>query len=342
MDKRKSDHINLAEESRTLVSKTSSLLAYEPVLSGNLHLHPKTSHFGPWTFELPLWISSMTGGAQEAHQINGRLARATKYFGLGMGLGSCRPLWSEWQKANFSSASLHRLAVAKDFLWRDVIGDRPLFANFGIAQLETILRQNQTAKFEELLSFLSVDGVCLHINPLQELLQPEGDRWTSSPLEILAQWMEQLKSDYKIIVKEVGHGMGPKSLAALSRLPIFAVEFAGLGGTNFSWIEWKRSQRGDSPLQEVTTWGHTAAQMCEIVYALKKAGQWTHPVIISGGVREWSPSFDWLKTFEKQEIQSIVGAGWPFMAKAMEGEDELFKWLEELKSLYQIHQLMMD
>ena len=148
--------------------------------------HPK-KELEPFEFlakqlRTPIWVSSMTGGTEKAGRINLNLARACAQFGMGMGLGSCRSLLNS--KAHFA-----------DFDMRSVIGDDlPLYANLGICQIETLIKDKALDKLEAMLHDLKADGLIVHINPMQESLQPEGDLLLRSPLEILQELLEEIKA----------------------------------------------------------------------------------------------------------------------------------------------------
>ena len=174
-------------------------------------------------FKYPLWFSSMTGGAKEARLINTDMAKVAKKFSLGMGLGSCRPI-------------LDSDDVLKDFKVREHLGDdRPLYANLGIAQIERLVEADNYGAIVDVVKKVEADGLIIHINPLQEWFQPEGDSFKSSPIDIVKRLVDKL--DIKIIVKEVGHGFGPRSLHELNKIPLVAIELSGFGGTNFSQLE---------------------------------------------------------------------------------------------------------
>ena len=226
-ENRKRDHIELALKAQTQKSLRDERFYYEPLLSP----HPTEKTDLSLTFldkkcAAPFWVSSMTGGVGEARHINQNLAKLCGEMKIGMGLGSCRVL-------------LESSKYFEDFNLRPLLGnDVPFFANLGIAQLEKLFLKNHQTQIIELLKSLRVDGLVIHVNPLQEWYQEEGDRFQFSPIETIKKTVDLCKSfDFKMIVKEVGQGMGPQSLKALSMLPIDAIELAGFGGTNFAKLE---------------------------------------------------------------------------------------------------------
>jgi len=223
VSERKSDHINLALQSQTLVNESDNRFYYEPMMSGFPVNKLEQFSFAGKKLNVPMWVSSMTGGHQLSGTINRNLAMACKEFGMGMGLGSCRMLLDENTYFN-------------DFDVRGIIGDDfPLFANLGIAQVEEILEKNETDKIRRLIDRLRADGLIIHVNPLQEWVQPEGDTIQHAPVDTIERLLE--KVDFQLIVKEVGQGFGPRSIRRLLQLPLTAIEFGAFGGTNFSKVE---------------------------------------------------------------------------------------------------------
>ncbi len=308
---RKRDHIELAFQSQVAQVELDGRFSYEPLLAA----HPKPGSLPPISFlgktlKAPIWVSSMTGGTDWAHTINHNLARACGEFGLGMGLGSCRSLL-------FSDERL------EDFAVRHLMGnDLPLFANLGVAQVEQLLAKNEWQRVDGLLEKLQADGLIIHVNPLQEWLQPEGDRFERPPIETIAEFLE--KSQTPLIVKEVGQGMGYESLKALFQLPLQAVDFAAGGGTNFAKLELHRS---DPVKQEIFAHlarvGHTAAEMVQFVNQIKaglgermRCGQ----VIISGGIQSFLDGY-WL--INKVELPSVYGQASGFLRHAQGSYEEL-------------------
>ena len=229
LESRKADHIELALQAQANEDKWRDKFYYEPIFSGNYRELDLSLSFLNKTMHAPVWISSMTGGTEKARLINENLARLCKEFGLGMGLGSCRPLLESKERWD-------------DFNLRPIIGsDRPFYANLGIAQMEQELENNNLDRVNNLLSELDVDGLIIHINTLQEWAQLGGDTIQHPPLETIEATLEKI--DAPIIVKEVGQGFGPLSLAALTSLPLAAIDFGAYGGTNFTLLEQLRKKK---------------------------------------------------------------------------------------------------
>ncbi len=272
---RKKDHISLAFQAQT--EGLDARFFYEPILNG----HPTdntipTTEIANKKLRLPLWVSSMTGGTNEAANINKNLALACEEFGMGLGLGSCRILLDDNK-------------YLSDFDVRKYMPNQPLFANLGIAQVEKLLKTNKESQIEDLLAKLQADGLIIHINPIQEYLQPEGDRIFQAPIETIKQLLE--KANYKIIIKEVGQGFGPKSIIELMQLPIEAIEFGAHGGTNFATLELLRHNEAyRTNLEPLSHIGHNAFEMADFVnYALEYLGDKAkcNNFIASGGIKSF-------------------------------------------------------
>jgi len=316
---RKKDHIALAFQSKVEHQALDNRFFYEPALLG----HPEnfdalSLSFLDKPFSMPVWVSSMTGGTAKASIINKNLAKACGEFGLGMGLGSCRQLL-------YSDEYLHDFAVRKH------IGDQPLYANLGIAQIEKLLEQKEEKRIAELLNKLEADGLIIHINPLQEWLQPEGDRYYQSPVTTIKKLLDAIPS--KVIVKEVGQGMGPESLLALMQLPVEAIDFAAGGGTNFAMLEILRSteltREVMSPLAHI---GHSATSMVDMVNNLLEthnASIQCRQVIISGGVRDFLDGYYLIK---KINLPAVYGQASGFLKYATGDYTILQEYVSAIRS----------
>lgn len=332
---RKTHHLLMAQKSQTSLGSDLNHLReqfnYEPMTQGlpdleNLHLGDYS--MAGKTLKAPLWISSMTGGTGEARHINQNLARVAAEHGLGIGLGSCRQLFNSDE-------------YFEDFNLRPILGDQAcLMANFGIAQIDQWVENNKHEKMIEICKRLQVDGFFLHINPLQEFFQSEGDRWGRSPLEVVDKVIDLFAhTGLAIGVKEVGQGMGPASIAALLERPIDIFEFGAFGGTNFSYLEKMRDSSSDSSLQstqetmDLRFVGHNAQEMVTFVneWIAQHKDQSLPRFIISGGVRSYLQGYYLL---EKMKAPAVYGMAMPFLAHAAQGYEALANFVEsELKGL---------
>jgi len=320
MEERKSDHIVLALGSRLTAEEADPRFNYEP-LGNTIPLNGVQEYlFCGKTLRVPMWVSSMTGGTRIGRTINTNLARACNEFGMGMGLGSCRIL-------------LEKPEYFPDFDMRDVIGpDQPLFANIGIAQVETMIADKSWPRLVELVKNLRADGLIIHINPIQEWLQPEGDMIFRPPIETIAEFLSL--SDLKIIIKEVGQGMGPESIRAALKLDIAGFELAAFGGTNFAKLELTRSkpqlQELYAPLSKV---GHTAGEMLSIIEEIVKSGQEINckQLIISGGITSFLDGYYYI---EKSTLPAIFGQASVFLNYARGDYQDLRSFVEhQIKGL---------
>lgn len=334
---RKTHHLELAQRAQTPLQDSYSQMDilkffnYEPLLNGFPDFndsHLLEAPFAGKTLGAPLWISSMTGGTGEARHINQNLAHAAKEFGLGIGLGSCRQLLTSDE-------------FFEDFNLRPIVGhDICLMANFGLAQVDQLLLQGHWDKLEEVCKRLEVDGLFIHINPLQEFFQAEGDQWKRSPLEIIDEVLERLeKSDLKLGIKEVGQGMGPESLAEVLKRPIDIFEFGALGGTNFSFLEKMRSvglsKNEDSSSVDLRFVGHDAQEMVRLINQIlekKQDKQSSCPdFIISGGIRSYLQGH---YLMEALQAPCVYGMALPFLTHAAKGRDALCEYISsELNGL---------
>ena len=312
MNDRKKDHIDLAFQARTGREEIDSRFNYEPLLARHPISPLKPFPFLGKTIKAPMWVSSMTGGTSMAGQINRNLARACKEFGIGMGLGSCRSIL--FSDEHFA-----------DFDMRNIIGeDLPFYANLGIAQLEELVLKDDIEPVNQLIRKLRADGLIIHVNPMQEWLQPEGDRISQPPIDTIKTYLEM--TGYPVIVKEVGQGMGPESLRELLKLPLEAIEFAAFGGTNFAQLELLRSnearQNYYGPLSHI---GHDAYEMTKMVNEIV-AGEHVEcrQVIISGGITSF---LDGYYLINLCSLPAIFGQASGFLKHARGQYEELHDYV---------------
>ncbi len=333
-ESRKTDHIDLAFKAQIDASRLDNRFLYEPML--NPHplsdsLHPIS--FGNKKLKLPIWVSSMTGGTEMARHINQNLAKACAEFGMGMGLGSCRSLLTSDE-------------MLPDFDVRSLIGDDlPLYANLGIAQIEHIVESNSYSILFELISKLRADGLIIHVNPMQEWLQPEGDRILKAPIDTIKLVLDNV--DFPIIVKEVGQGFGPNSMKSLLELPLEAVEFASSGGTNFALLELMRSDfLKYQCFEPLTRIGHSAEEMVSFANQCNENGNIkTRQLIISGGIKNF---LDGYYLIESSKLPAIYGQASTFLEYARGDYESLRQYVVmqknglELANLYLVIKKIND
>ncbi len=317
---RKGEHLGLADGSQMAGRPPNPSFDYEPLLAA----HPDKGQFfqRPRSFlgkeiRAPLWVSSMTGGTACAGEINRRLARVCAEFGLGMGLGSCRVLLD---------VKSSRDPVFGDFDLRRILGDGlPLMGNLGIAQVERLLARKKIRQLGQLVERLQLDGLFVHINPLQEWFQPEGDCLSRPPLETLQELLGVV--DFPVAIKEVGQGMGPSSLRAALQLPLAAIEFGAFGGTNFSALEMQRNLfKSLEPLAEV---GHSAEEMLTHTNALlRDLGPRAQcaEFIISGGVTSFLHG---LALMQSLNAKAVYGQAHALLARARQDYPTLREYVRE-------------
>ena len=213
----------------------------------------------------PLLISSMTGGTARAAEINRRLAAAAEAAGIAFALGSGR-------------AMLEDPALRSTFDVRGVAPHVTLFANLGAVQLNYGIRPDDARR---LVDDLGADGLYVHLNPLQEALQPGGDTNFRALEPKIAALCAAL--DVPVVAKSVGSGIAPSTAARLLGCGVAAIDVAGAGGTSWARVEGKRS--GDAARERIAEafgdWGFPTPRATA---ALRAALPET-PLVASGGIR---------------------------------------------------------
>ncbi len=213
----------------------------------------------------PILISSMTGGTQRAAELNLRLAQAAGAAGIAMGLGSGR-------------AMIENPALRPTFDVRAAAPDAILFANIGAVSLNYGIGVDAVRR---LVAGLGADGLFLHLNPLQEALQPGGDTNFRGLLPKIAALCAAL--DVPVIAKSVGSGISGSTAARLLDAGVAGIDIAGAGGTSWARVEGKRSgdDRREALAETFAGWGQPTA---EAVRQLRERFP-NVPLVASGGVR---------------------------------------------------------
>jgi isopentenyl-diphosphate delta-isomerase len=317
---RKSDHIRInLEEDVDFPNLTTGLEAYRLVHQALPEMHlsevdTSVELFGK-SLQAPILVSSMTGGATEAEHINRNLALAAEACGLAMGVGSQR-------------AGLEKEHLAATFDVRSIAPNLLLFANLGAVQLNYGYTSRQCRQAVEMID---ADALILHLNPLQEVLQPEGDfdwRDLSNKIgEVCA------AVDVPVIVKEVGWGISAKAARLLIENGVSAIDVAGAGGTSWSQVEMYRAptRRQRRLAAAFADWGiPTAESLREVIDVREEMGREDVHAFASGGIRSGQDIAKCLALGA-----DLVGLASPFLKMATESAeaviDEMGLFTDELR-----------
>lgn len=223
IESRKDDHIriNLEEDVQSRIN--SGLNHYQFIHNALPEINLDSVNTGQLLFnkivKLPILISSMTGGTKQAKKINQILAEAAEEFGLAMGVGSQR-------------AAIINPDLSDSFQVRPIAPNILLFANLGAIQLNYGFGENECIKAVEMIN---ADALILHLNPLQEAIQPEGDTNFSGLLNKIGSICNLQR--FPVIVKEVGWGIGSELAKKLYDVGVAAIDVSGAGGTSWSQVE---------------------------------------------------------------------------------------------------------
>jgi isopentenyl-diphosphate delta-isomerase len=308
---RKADHIriNLEEDVRSELTTGLERLRFEHDALPELDMGALQTDlvFLGKKLAAPLLISSMTGGTAAAGQINRALAQAAQHTGVGMGLGSLR-------------AALEDPALAGTFQVRKSAPDILLLANLGAVQLNYGYGTDECRRAVELVE---ADALVLHLNALQEALQPEGDTNFSGLLAKIERVCRDLP--VPVIAKEVGWGISGEVAARLARVGVAAIDVAGAGGTSWSQVEMYRT---DDPAAArlaaaFVGWGiPTADAVRQVRTALPEV-----PLIASGGLRSGT---DVAKCVALgADLGAMAG---PFLKAAAESSEAVVRAIEHVVS----------
>ncbi len=307
---RKTDHIriNLDEDVRS--GLTNGLERYHFIHQALPELDLQKIDLSTRVFgrqlQAPILISSMTGGTEEAKAINLTLAEAAQEMGIAMGLGSQR-------------AAIEYPETAGTFQIRRAAPDILLFANLGAIQLNY---GYGVAECQRAVDMVEADALYLHLNALQEAVQPEGDTNFAgllSKIETVCRGLE-----VPVVAKEVGWGISGKTARQLVDAGISAIDVAGAGGTSWTQVEKHRAEN--------LSQAHLAAAFLE--WGIPTAESIQHvrhstpeiPIFASGGIRT---GLDIAKCIALSAV--IGGMAGPFLKAAVRSTEETVQAIWEVK-----------
>ncbi|MBV7406605.1 type 2 isopentenyl-diphosphate Delta-isomerase [Enterobacter sp. ENT03] len=272
LTQRKNDHLDIVLDPARALKKRGTGFAdwrFEHCAMPELHLDAidlRCALFGR-TLRAPLLISSMTGGASRAREINRHLAEAAQALGLAMGVGS------------------QRVALESEDNWgltrelRQAAPDIALLANLGAAQIAAPHGIDYARRAVEMIE---ADALIIHLNPLQEALQNGGDRDWRGVLTAIARTVNALP--VPVVVKEVGAGISVPVARQLADVGVAMLDVAGSGGTSWAAVEGERAAtpHARAVAMAFADWGIPTAQaLRELHQALPQM-----PLIASGGVSD--------------------------------------------------------
>ena len=257
-------------------------------------------------FELsfPMMIAAMTGGHPETKRINEALARAAEEFHIGMGVGSQR-------------AALEDPSQEDSFrIVRDVAPTTFIYANIGALQL----KEFGVEGVEKIIEMIDADAVAIHLNFLQEAIQPEGETAARGCLSAIKEACASLK--VPVIVKETGAGMSYGVAKRLFEAGVSAIDVGGLGGTSWAAVETYRAMQEKDELGErlgrlFWNWGIPTP------VSIVECSSLPLPIIATGGIRSG------LEIAKSLALGAdVCSAALPFVKPAMRGAEEVEKVLE--------------
>ncbi len=249
----------------------------------------------------PLLVSCMTGGTDSASTINRNLAVAAERAGIALGVGSQRK-------------ALEDSATAATFEVRDLAPTIPLLGNLGAVQLNYGFGLEECRRAVEMIS---ADALALHLNPLQEAIQPEGQCDFTGLLPKIGRLVAEL--GVPVVVKEIGCGISGATGRRLFDVGVRIVDSAGLGGT--SWARIEAARASDLELGELfADWGVPSPDSIRQLAAIEG-----FTVIGSGGVRS---GLDVAKALCFGA--DLVGLAQPFLAAAMESADKVYERIQRV------------
>lgn len=314
-EKRKRDHIRIALDPRSQTEGQNGLDSIELIHEALPNMNFKevdisTSFvFDKTSVSLssPLFISSMTAGHENGHEINEALAHLSDRHQILMGVGSQR------------RELVDRNAAEEWSRIRKVAPKARLLGNIGIAQLI----KSPIDAVRRLVDSTESLALFVHLNPLQEALQPEGTTDFKDGLSAIENLVKLL--GVPVIVKEVGCGFSVSTLKRLQDTGIFAVDVSGKGGTHWGRVEGLRSEESAVLFQVAQTFANWGISTTECLLNAQEA-RVSYEVWASGGVRNGLDAAKLIALGAKK-----VGMAKPFLAAALQGEKALEELLQKLE-----------
>jgi len=313
--KRKEDHIRICLGNQSQAKNATAgfediQLVHKALPEVNKEKINLSTNFLGKKFQAPIIVGAMTGGTEQATLINASIAKAVEKLGLGMGVGS--------QRAAIEDQRLEETYT----ITRKMAPNAFLIANIGGVQLVHGYGLKEVRKVVEMID---ADAVAVHLNALQEAVQPEGQTNFKGVLAKIGEIASKL--DTPVIVKETGAGISAEDAEVLEDAGVKAIDVGGVGGTSFAAVEYNRtSTRQNLTGEAFWDWGiPTVVSLIETVQTVKL------PVIASGGLRSGT---DVAKALALNAC--LASLSQPILQTAVKGaketEDKLLSLIEELRN----------
>jgi len=313
IEERKADHIEIcleedvqARRATTGFEDVSLVHKALPEISRE-KIDLSTTVFG-YKFSAPLFVGAMTGGTAKATKLNAAIAEAVEELNLGMGVGS--------QRVAIDNPKLERSFTVV----REKAPTAFIVANIGGPQLVGKYGVKEAKKAVEMVQ---ANALAIHLNALQEAVQPEGDTNYSNLLQKICKVAQEL--DVPVIVKETGAGIAAEDAAMLEAAGVAGIDVAGVGGTSWAAVEYYRAKaRQDVFSQRLggTFWDWGLPTAVSLVETVKSVNL---PVIASGGIRN---GIDVTKALALGA--SLASATYPFLGPATKSSEDVKKALRYL------------
>lgn len=302
-EKRKDEHLDIALKEEEQYSFSSGFnrvhLLHCSMPEINLDDINLSTKFLGKTINYPLMIMGMTGGTKEGKKINKAIANIAQKYNIPFGLGSQR-------------AMIENPETSDTYYVRDVAPTIPLIGNLGAAQIKKYPLEDIISSIE----YTKIDGLAIHLNPLQEVIQPEGDDNFSGVFDRIKELTKSLK--IPIIVKETGAGISEDVAKKIKQTGAKYVDISGSGGTSWSKIEYQRSKNSVPGFEN---WGIPTLRSLLMVKGIM-------PIIASGGLRS---GIDIIKSIVLGA--NLGGAAYPFLRAYYSGTLDLTikTWIKQMQ-----------
>jgi isopentenyl-diphosphate delta-isomerase len=255
----------------------------------------------------PFFISSMTGGVAEGKKINRNLVNAARKYGIAMGVGSQR-------------AAIEKPALAELFTDGADNADVMLFANVGAVQLNYGFG---VSEYQKAVDMIGASALILHLNPIQEAVQVEGDRNFKDLVPKIRDVVRGVS--VPVIVKEVGFGISDDVCQRLVDAGVRYIDVAGWGGTSWSVVEGRRQDGRHSLGDLFGQWGIPTTESIQMCRRVADRSAETVTILASGGVRT---GLDIAKALALGA--DLVGLAAPFGKAALESQEAVEQVVEQL------------